>query len=109
MSAEPKGVSSPVNDAKVFGAILAIWLVPWFLITWAAKLAGGGPSDNPVQFINPTLIMDNYRADGNHFVFWHLTGAFAPVNAFAFWVLLVLVTLIIGGGIFFVAMLWRGG
>jgi type IV secretion system protein VirD4 len=93
----------------VAGIIAAVWLIPWFLVTWAAKIAGGEPNYSPVDMINPAKIAKTYKSDGNSIVIAHYVGAFHPMSEFLFWA--VIVAIVGGGGLGggFLLMYWRGG
>ncbi len=99
--------SSYKSDLAVVAVIGVVWLVPWFLITWAAKLAGGGPTASPFGFISNIF---SYFGGTKHGSMWGVfVGTQHPINMFFFWMFMILIVVIVGGGAFFAAMYWKGG
>lgn len=97
------------NDLILLGAVVALWLVPWLLLTMAAKIAGGVPTASPIDFINPSRIANTYKADGNSIVWWHLVGAHGPIAVWLFWAsLVVLVSAAVAAGTA-ATLFWKGG
>lgn len=91
----PKSGGNYKADLMVVAVLGAIWLVPWMLLSAAAKLAGGAPSYSPLDFISRKQF-DNYRADHDQVVWWHLVGAHGAIHPVIFWGALILVGILLG-------------
>lgn len=105
----PKAGSSSKSDLTLVGLIAGLWFIPWFLLTWAAKLAGGEPTASPASFINPGSIVQRYHGDNNSVVLWHLVDAYGPINTWMFWGVLVLVGAVAVIGGLGATLYWKGG
>jgi type IV secretion system protein VirD4 len=105
----PSAHSEVKSDMILIGIICSIWLIPWFLITWAAKLAGGNPTYSPFDVFNFGRMSSIYNADGHNIVWWHYVGAFGPIHAWMFWAVLISILIIVGLGIAGWMLYWEGG
>lgn len=105
----PRATGQVKSDARLAGVILGIWLIPWALLTIAAKLAGGKPTASPIDIINPARLMSVYHADGDKVVVPHLVAAYGDTSMWLFWTVLVGVVALFGGGGAMLLLYWRGG
>ncbi|MBV8529382.1 MAG: type IV secretory system conjugative DNA transfer family protein [Candidatus Dormibacteraeota bacterium] len=80
-------VSAPPRSTRAelwFVLILAgLWLGSWSLLSAAAWLAGGHPSESPVGFVDPARIAARVRDGG--FAPWDLVGAGPHTRTALFW------------------------
>ena len=106
----PKPGGSAKGELVLMLLLLALWLIPWCLLTLAAKIAGGSPTASPVDMVTPAKLTTMYHNDGNHLVWWHLVGAYGKdFHPFIFWgFFVVLILAIVGGGVG-MALFWQGG
>ncbi len=93
----------------LLGAVLAAWLAPWSLLTWAAMVSGAHPVVSPVDFINPIRLVAVYRSDGNTIVWWHLVGAGPPAHVEVFVGFIVATVVVVALALGAAAIAWAGG
>ncbi|MFN2567998.1 MAG: type IV secretory system conjugative DNA transfer family protein [Candidatus Dormibacteria bacterium] len=79
----------PHRELAVPVAACALWLFAWVAVTTATAVAGGRPSVSPVDFINPSRLVQQYQMDGGSLVWWHLVAPTGRVNTARFWAVLV--------------------
>ena len=79
------------SDMILIGIVCAVWLIPWFILTWAAKLAGGNPTYSPFDVLNFGQMGSTYNTDGHNLVWCHYVGAFGPIRVWMFWAVLVMI------------------
>ena len=104
----PSTSSSYKSEAILIGVLCALWIIPWFLLTWAAKIAGGNPTVGPTDFINPQKVSKVIKADGGQIIWPHLVGA-TNVHMWLFWLVLVGILVVAVAAGTFGLMYWRGG
>ena len=96
-------------DLLALGAVAALWLVPWALLTCAASVSGAHPGVSALDFLNPARLVGLYHADGDAIVWWHLVGATRPAHVWLFVAVIVVAALALAGAAVTLALAWAGG
>jgi type IV secretion system protein VirD4 len=82
------------RDLRAFGALVAVWLGAWLVLTASTWVAGGSPSASPVGFLDPVRIVHRLGAGDLAYRWWELVDPMSPVAAWKFWASLALTTLL---------------
>ena len=93
MVAAPRLRTQAWRDLGAGGALIALWVAPWFGLTTATWVAGGHPSESLVAFINPGGVVDRLRAAHGAFEWWVLVAPKTAVVAWRFWASLALIAI----------------
>lgn len=73
------------RDVGASAALLALWLVPWLLLTSATWIADGRPSASPTAFLDPGEIVRRMGSGRGAFDWWVLVAPRSAVIAWRFW------------------------
>jgi type IV secretory pathway TraG/TraD family ATPase VirD4 len=74
------------RDIRMAGALIAVWLCPWAILTVATWVAGGRPSASPFDFVDPSRIARRLGSEHGAYRWWVLVDPKAQVSAGMFWV-----------------------
>ena len=100
MVAAPRHRSQTWRDIGTSGGLIALWIVPWLILTTATWIAGGHPSASPVAFINPGDMVRRISSGRGPFEWWVLVAPTSTVIAWRFWAgIAIMVAAITVGGV----------
>jgi type IV secretion system protein VirD4 len=99
MAAAPRPTANVWRDLATTAALIALWIVPWLVITAATWVAGGRPSTSPLSFINPGSIVRRVSSGHGPFDWWVLVAPASHVLAWRFWTTLALIIAAGTGGL----------
>lgn len=85
MAATPRPRTHASRDVWASAALVALWIVPWLVLTTSTWIAGGHPSASPVAFINPGEAIRRLASGTNGLEWWLLVAPQSPVIAWQFW------------------------
>src|SRR5579863_9544355 len=98
MAAAPRPRANVWHDFGTTVVLIALWIVPWLVITAATWVAGGRPSTSPPSFINPGSIVRRVLSGHGPFDWWVLVAPSAHVVVWRFWTALVVIVIAGTGG-----------
>jgi type IV secretion system protein VirD4 len=85
MAATPSSSAHRWRDVRATAALVALWLVPWLLLSTCTWIAGGHPTASPVGFIDPAQVRRRLETGGVLSRWWKLVDPASPVVAWRFW------------------------
>ena len=85
MAATPRPRTHGSRDVWASAALVALWIVPWLVLTTSTWIAGGHPSASPVAFINPGEIIRRLASGTSGLEWWLLVAPRSQVIAWQFW------------------------
>lgn len=99
MAAAPRHRSQAWRDIGTSGGLIALWMVPWLILTAATWIAGGDPSVSPVSFINPSDMIRRIGSGSGPFQWWVLVAPASTIVAWRFWASLAIMVATITVGV----------
>src|SRR5579863_4487377 len=91
MAAAPRPRANVWHDFGTTVVLIALWIVPWLLISAATWVAGGRPSTSPLSFINPGSMVRRVSSGHGPFDWWVLVAPASHVLAWRFWTTVALI------------------
>src|SRR5580704_11623875 len=98
MAAAPRPRANVWRDVGTSAALIALWIVPWLVITAATWAAGGRPSTSPLSFIDPGGIVRRVSSGHGPFDWWVLVAPASRVPIWRFWASFALIVVAGIGG-----------
>ena len=88
MAPTPSRFGSARNDLRLVLVLASSWLTVWAMLTAAVWVAGGGPTANPVTFVEPAYIAARMHGHAPTEL-WRLVGGVGRVKPVLFWAMLL--------------------
>jgi type IV secretion system protein VirD4 len=91
MAAAPRPGANVWRDIGTSAALVALWIVPWLVLTAATWVAGGRPGTSPLSFVNPSSIARRLSSAHGAFDWWVLVAPASRVLVWKFWATIALI------------------